>query len=517
MSNIYVTEPNTEGKVLMRTTFGDLDVEFWPQQAPRACRNFFQLAMEKYYDNTLFHRLISGFMIQGGDPTGTGDGGESAFGEPFPDEFHSRLRFNHRGLLAMANSNKPNTNRSQFFFTLDACDFLTKKHTIFGKVTGNTIFNLLTVNDMETSGDERPIEPIKLLTIEILWNPFEDIVPRSIKAAPSAKASTAAAEKKKRRQGTKDLKLLSFGDEADDEFVQQPVKKAKGSLSSHDVLRDPKLSQRVDENLQTKVASVPAARVDRPKDDDDGGSDDAADVDAGSLSTLKARISDKLKKKSAYVHTTAKPKVLDDDAATADQLDDGDADEATKKKLKKASKKASKKDEYTLLREELKKTHKAAAMLKGDKLKAAEAEKAFQEMLTPLQLRRQKYLATKRSSTADRQKQTLARLESFKETLTKVLETKKTAQTPARADESQVYHGQVFEEGSDADDDDGHDAKDPSWMTKELKFKKHIDLALCWSGKSLAMVGLASKRARSDPSRQGANDARRDRDIHGNK
>ncbi|RHY32449.1 hypothetical protein DYB32_002558, partial [Aphanomyces invadans] len=366
-----------------------------------------------YYDNTLFHRLISGFMIQGGDPTGTGDGGESAFGEPFPDEFHSRLRFNHRGLLAMANSNKPNTNRSQFFFTLDACDFLTKKHTIFGKVTGNTIFNLLTVNDMETSGDERPIEPIKLLTIEILWNPFEDIVPR----------------------------------------------------------------QRVDENLQTKVASVPAARVDRPKDDDDGGSDDAADVDAGSLSTLKARISDKLKKKSAYVHTTAKPKVLDDDAATADQLDDGDADEATKKKLKKASKKASKKY-VALLAGQLKKTHKAAAMLKGDKLKAAEAEKAFQEMLTPLQLRRQKYLATKRSSTADRQKQTLARLESFKETLTKVLETKKTAQTPARADESQVYHGQVFEEGSDADDDDGHDAKDPSWMTKELKFKKHIDVRL---------------------------------------
>ncbi|RHY06027.1 hypothetical protein DYB25_001797 [Aphanomyces astaci] len=178
MSNIYVTEPNTEGKVLMRTSFGELDVEFWPQQAPRACRNFFQLAMEKYYDNTLFHRLISGFMIQGGDPTGTGDGGESAFGEPFADEFHSRLRFNHRGLLAMANSNKSNTNKSQFFFTLDACDFLTKKHTIFGKVTGNTIFNLLTVNDMETSPDERPVEPIKLLSIEILWNPFEDIVPR---------------------------------------------------------------------------------------------------------------------------------------------------------------------------------------------------------------------------------------------------------------------------------------------------------------------------------------------------
>lgn len=73
-------------------------------------------------------------MVQGGDPTGSGTGGESAFGEAFADEFHSRLRFNHRGLLAMANENKPNSNHSQFFFTLDACEFLDKKHTIFGKV-----------------------------------------------------------------------------------------------------------------------------------------------------------------------------------------------------------------------------------------------------------------------------------------------------------------------------------------------------------------------------------------------
>jgi peptidyl-prolyl cis-trans isomerase SDCCAG10 len=73
-------------------------------------------------------------MVQGGDPTGTGKGGESIYGGAFIDEFHSRLRFNHRGLLAMANENKPNSNHSQFFFTLDACEFLEKKHTIFGKV-----------------------------------------------------------------------------------------------------------------------------------------------------------------------------------------------------------------------------------------------------------------------------------------------------------------------------------------------------------------------------------------------
>ena len=73
-------------------------------------------------------------MVQGGDPTGTGNGGESIYGSAFTDEFHSRLRFTHRGLLAMANENKPNSNHSQFFMTLGACAFLDRKHTIFGKV-----------------------------------------------------------------------------------------------------------------------------------------------------------------------------------------------------------------------------------------------------------------------------------------------------------------------------------------------------------------------------------------------
>ncbi|KAF0705799.1 Aste57867_6956 [Aphanomyces stellatus] len=466
MSNIYVTEPNTEGKVLMRTSFGELDIEFWPQQAPKACRNFFQLAMEKYYDNTLFHRLISGFMIQGGDPTGTGDGGESVFGAPFADEFHQRLRFNHRGLLAMANSNRPNTNTSQFFFTLDACDFLTKKHTIFGKITGNTIFNLLTVNDMDTSKDERPVEPIKLLSIEILWNPFEDIVPRIIKRAETK--ADVAKEQKKKRKGTKDLKLLSFGDEAEEDFIK-PTKKTKGSLSSHDVLKDPKLSQHVDKTLQSKVASLP---VERDVASDDDNDDNAPSAPTVSLNTLKARISDKLKKKTTNVHTTAKPKLHEDTSADA-LADDENSDDDGKKKKKK--KKKSQKDEYTLLKEELQKSHKAAAILKGDKLKAAEAERAYHEMLTPLQLRRQKYLANKKSTMSDRQKHTLDRLESFKSTLTKVIETKKSkaVEEVEEVKQTETYHGQVLSEDSDAEGAD--DPNDQSWMTAKLKFKKHID------------------------------------------
>ena len=113
MASNYTTEPPTQGKVILHSTFGDVDVELWPEQAPKACRNFVQLALEGYYDGTIFHRLIPQFMLQGGDPTGTGKGGASVWGKPFKDEFHGRLKFRHRGLLAMANENSPDTNSSQ--------------------------------------------------------------------------------------------------------------------------------------------------------------------------------------------------------------------------------------------------------------------------------------------------------------------------------------------------------------------------------------------------------------------
>lgn len=88
----------------------------------------------QYYDDTVFHRVIRKFMVQGGDPTGTGKGGESIYGKPFRDEIHTRIKFNHRGQVAMANENQPGTNHSQFFYTLDSAPHLDKKHTIFGKV-----------------------------------------------------------------------------------------------------------------------------------------------------------------------------------------------------------------------------------------------------------------------------------------------------------------------------------------------------------------------------------------------
>ncbi|PIN21549.1 Peptidyl-prolyl cis-trans isomerase [Handroanthus impetiginosus] len=237
MSTVYVLEPPTKGKVILTTSYGPLDIELWPKEAPKAVRNFVQLCLEGYYDGTVFHRIIKSFLAQGGDPTGTGEGGESIYGGFFPDEFHSRLRFKHRGLVACAGAGTPNSNASQFFITLDRCDWLDKKHTIFGKVTGDSIFNLLQLGEVETDKDDRPLDPLpKILSVEVLWNPFDDIVPRIIRAK-----SLPSPEKKEAKQKvTKKLNLLSFGEEAEEE-EKEIASSSTRIKSSHDVLNDPRL------------------------------------------------------------------------------------------------------------------------------------------------------------------------------------------------------------------------------------------------------------------------------------
>ncbi|XP_050538939.1 spliceosome-associated protein CWC27 homolog isoform X3 [Daktulosphaira vitifoliae] len=239
MSNIYIQEPPTSGKVVLKTTFGDIEVELWSREAPKACRNFVQLCLENYYDNILFHRIVKGFIAQGGDPTGTGAGGESIYGHPFKDEIHSRLRFNRRGLVAMANAGKDD-NGSQFFFTLGSTPELQSKHTIFGKVAGDTIYNLTKLNDILVDKEDKPLYEQKILKTVVLNNPFSDIVPRVTK-----KVDKTDKESKKKKVGVKNFKLLSFGEEAeeDEEELDEVVKVFSGrSKSTHDLLQDPQLS-----------------------------------------------------------------------------------------------------------------------------------------------------------------------------------------------------------------------------------------------------------------------------------
>lgn len=119
--------------VVWETSQGDIEVKLMPEVAPKACENFISLIKKGYYDGIIFHRAIKNFMIQGGDPTGTGRGGASIWGDPFEDEFNSDVAFDRPGLLAMANSG-PNTNGSQFFITTIETPWLNMRHTIFGEI-----------------------------------------------------------------------------------------------------------------------------------------------------------------------------------------------------------------------------------------------------------------------------------------------------------------------------------------------------------------------------------------------
>jgi peptidyl-prolyl cis-trans isomerase-like protein 2 len=124
-----------KGYVQLQTTQGNLNLEIHCDWAQRPAWNFLTLCERGYYDDTLFHRLVPGFMVQGGDPTGTGSGGESAWGRPFKDSFDSRLLHEARGVLSMANSGQ-HTNGSQFFITFKEAKHLDYKHSVFGRLVG---------------------------------------------------------------------------------------------------------------------------------------------------------------------------------------------------------------------------------------------------------------------------------------------------------------------------------------------------------------------------------------------
>ncbi|PNH05318.1 Peptidyl-prolyl cis-trans isomerase CWC27 [Tetrabaena socialis] len=233
MSNIYNLEPPTKGKVILHTSLGDLEIELWPKEAPKVCR-------------------AKGSVR-----------GESIYGEAFKDEFHSRLRFTRRipraallpgrerlcgvaaagtvgprrtpgarlrgwapgaelrgGLVACANQNEPNSNGAQFFFTLDKADWLNNRNTIFGRIVGDTVYNMLRFNELPLARS----------------SPLPRVRPRPT-------PSTMAADARKRAAGrTKNLALLSFGEEAEEEEAHASAAAAAAKRSkirsAHDVLED---------------------------------------------------------------------------------------------------------------------------------------------------------------------------------------------------------------------------------------------------------------------------------------
>lgn len=147
--------------VVLDTNQGAIEIELMPDVAPKACENFTKLVENGYYNGLLFHRVIKEFMIQGGDPTGTGRGGQSVWGKPFADEVSANVQFAAPGLLAMANAG-PNTNGSQFFITTAKTPWLNMRHTIFGRVIkGYDVVQK--IENAPTGPGDRPVEEQKII------------------------------------------------------------------------------------------------------------------------------------------------------------------------------------------------------------------------------------------------------------------------------------------------------------------------------------------------------------------
>ncbi|KAL6258112.1 hypothetical protein P5V15_010029 [Pogonomyrmex californicus] len=452
MSNIYIQEPPTTGKVIMKTTVGDIDLELWTKEAPKACRNFIQLCMEGYYNGTIFHRIVKGFIAQGGDPTGTGEGGESIYGYPFKDEFHTRLRFCRRGLLAMANAGKDD-NGSQFFFTLGATPELQNKHTIFGKVTGETVYNMLKLEDALVDENDRPQYPQKILKTEVLNNPFSDIVPRV-----SEKKEDNKERKKDKKTGVKNFKLLSFGEEAEEDEEESSVlnKQYSGKgKSAHDCLSDPKLSsQSVIEPAEPPSKKIKEDRNSDWESDDETRTPEELAALKKEKEAMKERIKNKLKdsKKISQSKPEIKNDITKDENINEDEESDTyylgkDREEERKKKAEAIRK------EIRNLKRSVQNEKKAKEI---DRKQQTEKEESKSEIMKEYMETQEKYKKEKAKLPKTgkiREDFTMELLNKFKNKLHNAKEHTKDTSNP---DKKTL---------KDTEDDDPHDE---SWLTHAL-------------------------------------------------
>ena len=455
MSNIYITEPPTSGKVLLHTSVGDIDIELWSKETPKTCRNFVQLCLEGYYNDTIFHRVVPDFIVQGGDPTGTGTGGESIYGKTFRDEFHSRLRFTRRGLVAMANAG-PDDNASQFFFTLAATPELNKKHTIFGKVAGDTLYNMLKLSEVDIGPDERPTHPPKIRKTKILSNPFNDIVPRQVKH--EEKQSAGEPKKKSKSKATKNFSLLSFGEEAEEEeFQVTKVNKSMKSTSksSHDLLHDSKLSAvpAVESEEHEKMIRKQKRKEQNLPELTDS-SEDEENIEA-----TKQRIKEKLNKKKEDVKPEPpKRKVPESDS---------DEDESTKSKTLEELKREAKKLKREILAGRKKDKEETEDPEQNSKISEPQSTD-IDGGLAAFKANRQQYKEQQKKKLkkgSDRENQTLAMLAKFQSKL----------QTAKQfADYGDEEKKEDLEEGEDEEDD----PNDVSWMSHQLKFDSKANKVL---------------------------------------
>jgi peptidyl-prolyl cis-trans isomerase-like 2 len=204
----YMLKPKRvklSGYARMSTNLGDINLELYPEYAPKAVWNFIKLAKKGYYKRVPFHRNIRNFMIQGGDPTGNGRGGSSCWGKPFADEFEGPLTHDGRGVMSMANKGK-DTNTSQFFITYRAVPHLNRKHTIFGRVVEG-LETLNRLEGVEVDDKDRPTQKCEIEDVVVYVDPFEEFM----KQRQEKEAAEARKEQIKREGGTEDERTTWTG------------------------------------------------------------------------------------------------------------------------------------------------------------------------------------------------------------------------------------------------------------------------------------------------------------------
>jgi peptidyl-prolyl cis-trans isomerase-like 2 len=204
-------KPTKKAYVRLHTNMGDLNIELHADMCPKTCENFVALVDSGYYNGTVFHRSVKNFMIQGGDPTGTGRGGVSIWGRTFENELDSRLKHDSRGVLGMANSGNGSgsgggngTNGSQFYILYKSAPHLDNKHTVFGRLVGG--FDILTAMEkVPTTGDsgdeDRPVSEIEIVGASVFVNPYKELLDKE-------EEETKGNEEEERRRKVKRSKIM---------------------------------------------------------------------------------------------------------------------------------------------------------------------------------------------------------------------------------------------------------------------------------------------------------------------
>ncbi|KAL3476470.1 cyclophilin-like domain-containing protein [Aspergillus californicus] len=291
MSSHYTTEPPATASATLNTTFGPLHIALFANQTPLTCRNFLQHCMDDYYTGSIFHRVVPDFIVQGGDPTGTGSGGVSIYEYPefeydpdardpnekvvLRDEMHSRLRYNRRGLVGMAKS-EDGSYGSQFFITLANTEReLNGQCTLFGRIEGDTLYNMLKIADADRiDGTERPVYPVKITSCEVgeLGPLAGKVQKRQITATGPKTEEKPAAKKKKKAKGGK--VLLSFGGDEEDGEEDMPIRPAKPKFNPT-LVTDTKLTNKEPASQTRKRPRSPSPKrasppkpAERPKTPD---------------------------------------------------------------------------------------------------------------------------------------------------------------------------------------------------------------------------------------------------------